>query len=116
MSTDDVRWYVSTQFPSHEFQIEWIDDTSLNIVYESVELATSALQAISSPHIEELPPTTLRPALSLMGQKLIEGLKVRVAVLGDKKEKGARDKSRWYLFNPHPAEEYERRFETLSNL
>jgi len=109
LSADDVRLYVTTLFPSHEFKIEWIDDTSLSIVYESAEIATSALQTISSTHIEEVAPTTLRPAQSLIEPKSIEGLKVRVALVGDKKEKGARDRSRWYLFNP-PPDEYDRRF------
>src|SRR5579859_2518387 len=104
LSTDDVKLYASTIYPSSDFKVEWIDDTSLNIVFHSLEIATSALLAFSSPHIEELPPTTLRPAKPLTGEKTIEGLKVRIALMGDKKERGARDRSRWYLFNPPPAE------------
>ena len=109
MSTDDIRLYASTMYPSFEPKIEWIDDTSLNLAYESAGIASSALQAFSSMHIEELLPNTLRPAKPLTGEKAIDGLKVRVAFMGDKKEKGARDRSRWYLFNPPPSEEYERR-------
>jgi|SRR5947207_6745512 len=108
LSTDDIQLYASTLYPSFEFKIEWIDDTSLNLAYESAEIALSALQALSSGHIEQLPSSTLRPAKPLTGEKSIEGLKVRIAFMGDKKEKGARDRSRWYLFNPHPSEEYER--------
>lgn len=110
LSTDDVQLYGSTLFPSFEFKVEWIDDTSLNLVYESPEVATSALQALSSAHIEQLPTSTLRPAKTLTGEKSIEGLKVRIAFNGDKKERGARDRSRWYLFNPPPSEEYDRRY------
>jgi Nuclear cap-binding protein subunit 3 len=99
---------VSALYPSFEFAVEWIDDTSLNIVYESAEISMTALQTLS--YIEELPPSTLRPAKPLAGEKPIEGLKVRIAFMGDKKERGARDRSRWYLFNPHPSEEYERRY------
>ena len=109
LSTDDVQLYASTLYPSFEFKIEWIDDTSLNLVYESAEIATSALQALSG-HIDQLPISTLRPAKPCTGEKLIEGLKVRIAFMGDKKERGARDRSRWYLFNPHPSEEYDRRY------
>jgi hypothetical protein len=110
LSTDDIRSYATSLFPSFEFQIEWIDDTSLNLAYESSDIATSALQALSSPHIEELPSTTLRPAKHLTTEKSIDGLKIRIAFMGDKKERGARDRSRWYLFNPHPSEQYERRY------
>jgi hypothetical protein len=111
LSTDEVQLYASTLYPSFEFKIEWIDDTSLNLVYESSGIATSALQALSSAHIEQLPTSTLRPAKPLTGEKSIEGLKVRIAFMGDKKERGARDRSRWYLFNPHPSEDYDRRYD-----
>jgi Nuclear cap-binding protein subunit 3 len=110
LSTDDIRLYALTLYPSIEFKVEWIDDTSLNLVYESADIAISALQTMSLPRIEELPSSTLRPAKPLTGEKPIEGLKIRIAFMGDKKERGARDRSRWYLFNPHPAEEHERRY------
>lgn len=109
LSTDDVQLYVSTLYPSFESKIEWIDDTSLNVVYESADIATTALQTLSVNPVQDLEATTLRPAKPLFGEKSIEGLKVRIAFMGDKKERGARDRSRWYLFNPHPAEAYERR-------
>jgi Nuclear cap-binding protein subunit 3 len=114
LSTEDVRLYASTLYSSSEFfKVEWIDDTSLNLAYVSPDIASSALQAFSSTYIEGLSPGTLRPAKPLIGEKSIEGLKVRIAVMGDKKEKGARDRSRWYLFNPHPNEEYERRYNSI---
>jgi Nuclear cap-binding protein subunit 3 len=109
LSTEDVTGYVKQLFPE-DFKIEWIDDTSLNVVYLSAEIATSAIQALSSDYIESLPLTTLRPAKSVTDPKSIDGIKIRIATLGDKKEKGARDRSRWYLFNPHPLEEYDRRY------
>jgi hypothetical protein len=111
LSTDDIRLYATTLFSSFEFKIEWIDDTSLNLIFESADIATSVIQALSSSHIEGLPPTTLRPAKPLpTGDKLIDGLKIRIALMGDKKERGARDRSRWYLFHPHPSEEFERTY------
>lgn len=116
LSTEDVKLYITTLFPTPEegeFKVEWIDDTSLNIVYSSPQIATSAIAAISSNHIESLPPTTLRPAKSVTEPKAIDGIKVRIATMGDKKERGARDRSRWYLFNPHPSEEYDRRYPPL---
>lgn len=110
LSTDDVKLYVNHLFPEQDFKIEWIDDTSLNVVYSSAEIATSAIQALSSHYIESLPPATLRPAKSVTEPKSIDGIKVRIAAMGDKKERGARDRSRWYLFNPHPSEDYDRRY------
>jgi hypothetical protein len=109
LSTDDVQLYVSTLYPLFESKIEWIDDTSLNVVYESADIATTALQTLSLNPVQDLEATSLRPAKPLFGEKSIEGLRVRIAFMGDKKERGARDRSRWYLFNPHPAETYERR-------
>jgi Nuclear cap-binding protein subunit 3 len=105
-----VKQYINQLFPEQDFKIEWIDDTSLNVVYSSPDIATSAIQALSSNYIESLPLATLRPAKSTTEPKTIDGIKVRIAVMGDKKERGARDRSRWYLFNPHPSEEYDRRY------
>lgn len=110
LSTDDITRYASTLYPSAVFTIEWIDDTSLNLVYESAEIASSALDMFSSEYTEEVTPVTLRPAKPLSEDQAIDGLKVRMAFVGDKKEKGARDRSRWYLFHPHPSEEYEQRY------
>ena len=107
LSTDDVTAYVNSLYPDVEFvKLEWIDDTSLNIVYESADIAITALEVLAAPHIDYIPSTALRPAKSLQGEKPIDGLKVRIAFVSDKKERGARDRSRWYLFNPHPNEEY----------
>ena len=110
LSTDDIKLYLSSVSPDIAFvKLEWIDDTSLNIVYESDDIAATALQTVTAQPVEQVTTTTLRPAKSLQGDKVIAGLKVRVAFLSDKKERGARDRSRWYLFNPHPTEEYDRR-------
>jgi len=110
LSTDDITTYMNSVYPDVGFvKLEWIDDTSLNIVYESADIAITALQALTAAHIEYVPSTTLRPAKPSQGEKPIDGLKVRIAFVSDKKERGARDRSRWYLFNPHPSEEYEGR-------
>ena len=116
LSTDDVTRYALSLYPSADFTVEWIDDTSLNLVYESAEIATSALDVLSSEYIEEVSPVTLRPAKPLLEDQAVDGLQVRMALMGDKKEKGARDRSRWYLFHPHPSEEYERRYSFLERL
>jgi hypothetical protein len=79
------------------------------VVYESADIATAALHTLSLNPVGGLELTTLRPAKPLVGEKSIEGVQIRIAFMGDKKERGARDRSRWYLFNPHPAEEFERR-------
>jgi len=83
-------------------RIEWIDDSSLNLVYESSEIAAEALRAFSAleiPDISQLPILQLIPAkkFPLHPQS---NLQLRIAVLGDRKQAGARDRSRYYLLNP----------------
>src|ERR1700730_16262023 len=76
LSTEDVTLYVTQLFQEEDFKIEWIDDTSLNVVYSSAEIAISAIQALSLNDIESFPPMTLRPAKTVTEPKTIEGIKV----------------------------------------
>jgi hypothetical protein len=117
LSTDDIKLYLASVCPDTAFvKLEWIDDTSLNVVYDFDDVAATALTALTAEHVEPVPITTLRPAKSLEGEKNIDGLQVRIAFPSDRKERGARDRSRWYLFNPHPTEEYDRRYFSRPNL
>jgi hypothetical protein len=101
--------YYDTHKPSH---VEWIDDTSANLVYESSEIAQEALLAFAVDadfNVSQLPvlqtiaskPFPLHPEIHLQ---------VRLAVFGDRKQAGARERSRFYLFNPEhdPAERRKR--------
>lgn len=95
--------YFDAQPPT---RIEWIDDDSANIVYDDSETALQALiafAAVQANNVTSAQQLQLLPAKSI-STKPTAKLQVRLAVLGDKKMAGARDRSRFYLWNP----EYER--------
>lgn len=113
LTTKDVRAFALDYFdavkPSH---IEWIDDTSANIVYETPEVAQKALVAFAAVEVANVAQI---PALQSIPAKAFPlhpqtNLEVRLAVVGDRKQAGARDRSRFYLFNPEydPAERRKR--------
>lgn len=91
-------------------RLDWIDDTSLNAVYETPALAMAALAALSLPESpEELPLLQLRPTKSF-SQSPDSRLSARISKPSDRKEPGARERSRYYLFHPEEdrAEKFER--------
>ncbi|EPS38716.1 hypothetical protein H072_7520 [Dactylellina haptotyla CBS 200.50] len=102
MSSADVKAFVGAYFPDPEVEkLEWIDDTSLNLVYRDEETAAAALTALST----EFGATTARKLWELREAKRSEAfplvrLDVRLAFTTDKKERGARERSRYYLFHP----------------
>lgn len=92
--------------------MEWIDDTSANLVYESADIALEALRAFVTAEVTDvtqIPLMHIVPAKPL-STKPESTLEVRPAVAGDRKQAGARDRSRFYLFNPEydPAERRKR--------
>ena len=109
LTTKDIRAFASEYFPAyHASHIEWIDDTSANIVYEAAEIAQQALRAFAAVPVEDVSQI---PALESIQAKPFPlhpetSLQVRLAVAGDRKQAGARERSRFYLFNPEydPAE------------
>jgi hypothetical protein len=81
-------------------RLDWIDDTSLNLVYESPAVARAALAALSvEAAAEELPLLYLRPTKPF-SQSPDSRLCARIAKPTDRKEPGARERSRYYLFHP----------------
>lgn len=82
-------------------RVEWIDDTSANIVYATAEIATEALLSFVRPGGELLTSMDLHllPAKSASTHPDAQ-LQVRMAVASDRKQPGARERSRFYLFNP----------------
>jgi hypothetical protein len=81
-------------------------------VYETAEIAEGALVAFAAVEIadvSQLPVLQTIPAKSFP-LHLQTTLEVRLAVLGDRKQAGARERSRFYLFNPEydPAERRKR--------
>ncbi len=101
LTSKDITAFVN-EYSAHPFdRIEWIDDTSANINYASSELALEALQSFVLPEHATSSASSLDsiPAKSFPGLPNTQ-LQVRLAVVGDKKQPGARDRSRFYLLNP----------------
>ncbi len=109
---DDVKSYVSAHFSGGQFdRVEWIDDSSANLVYKSESTAHDALIALAAVDIADatqLAPLESLPAKSYTG-KPESTLQVRFAVAGDRKASGAASRSRFYLLNPEYDPEERRR-------
>lgn len=109
--------FANDHFPTQNApRIEWIDDTSANIRYPSAAIALEALLSFTSLSItsEDIStsPFELRAAKKLSTHPA-SVLQVRVAKMGDKKKRGAKDASRYYLMNPDqdPRERMKKEFE-----
>ncbi|RDW84590.1 hypothetical protein BP6252_02180 [Coleophoma cylindrospora] len=113
LTTKDIKDFASEYFSAGRVErVEWIDDSSANIIYDSPEVAREALIAFSA---QELSDPSLLPLLQTIPAKPLSqhpqtNLEIRLAVLGDRKQAGARERSRFYLFNPEhdPAERRKR--------
>jgi hypothetical protein len=115
--TSDIITFAVDHFPEHEpAHIQWIDDTSANIVYPSSSIAQQALisfsQALITAQDVSNSPFVLRPAKTL-STRPASILQIRVAKMGDRKKKGAKDASRYYLLHPDqdPRERTRKEFE-----
>jgi hypothetical protein len=115
--TSDIITFAIDHFPGHEpAHIQWIDDTSANIVYPSSSIAQQALISFSQASIttEDISnsPFELRAAKTL-STRPASTLQIRVAKMGDRKKKGAKDASRYYLLHPDqdPRERMRKEFE-----
>jgi hypothetical protein len=103
LTTDDIKRFATDHFPAEEpSRIEWIDDTSANIVYSSEDVGLQALNALTQPNDEDgtsLPSLRLRTARSLSTHPE-SVLQVRTAVKTDRKRPRAHEVSRFYLMHP----------------
>ncbi|KAI5820274.1 hypothetical protein BZA77DRAFT_302010 [Pyronema omphalodes] len=99
LSTAQVEAYIAEHFSEKMERLEWIDDTSLNIVYENPALARAALAALSVEDAANIPQLELREAKPF-SQSPDSHLLVRISKPSDRKERGARERSRYYLFHP----------------
>jgi len=102
LTTDNIKAFALEHYPPEFERIEWIDDTSANIVYSSDSLASEALIALTDEVFQStdtLEQVDIRPAkkLSLHPDSLLQ---VRIAIATDVKKPRARDASRFYLMNP----------------
>ncbi|KAK9476763.1 hypothetical protein V1514DRAFT_160834 [Lipomyces japonicus] len=107
MSTKDVLQYCKEYYPSEVPTVEWVDDSSIVLVYANDDAASTALEKFTSEaeFYDDAPePSTLRNA-KVHPENGKFSLKVRIALLTDKKARGARDRSRYYLFHGDPREE-----------
>ncbi|KAK2602657.1 hypothetical protein N8I77_009171 [Diaporthe amygdali] len=83
-------------------RIEWVDDSSANLVFNSESAAQDALKALAAVEIldvTQLPPLEVLPAKPVPERPEV-ALQVRFALESDKKVKGAAQRSRFYLFHP----------------
>ncbi|KAH7032826.1 uncharacterized protein B0I36DRAFT_320113 [Microdochium trichocladiopsis] len=117
LNPKELKAYVAEHFPETSFsRIEWIDDTSANLLFGAEDVASRALAALAAETIVDvagLPLKQLLPAKPF-SQRPEVALQVRRAVWGDKKQQGAAQRSRFYLLNPEydPEERARRRGET----
>jgi hypothetical protein len=99
-----------------DVHVQWIDDSTANIVFKDNSMAKHAHAAfLSTPiSIDELTnnPFEVRAAKQLASRPS-SVLSVRVAQQGDRKRKGAREASRYYLMHPDqdPTERMRQEFE-----
>ena len=112
LTTNDIRSFASEYFSASKPTVEWVNDSSANLIYETPELAHEALIAFAAfevADVSQIPLLQTIPAKSLPLHPRTS-LEVRLAVVGDRKQPGARERSRFYLFNPEhdPAERRKR--------
>lgn len=113
MNPAEVGAYIAEHYPENRFEkIEWIDDNSANLIFTNGSTATDALVALAAVEIADV---TLLPARELLpakpfSQKSTAQLQVRFAVAADRKQPGAAERSRFYLFNPKYDPENRRKY------
>ncbi|KAL3419407.1 hypothetical protein PVAG01_09629 [Phlyctema vagabunda] len=113
LTTKDIKDFANDYYSEGRVErVEWIDDSSANIIYETAEAARKALVAfaeIEIADVAQLPILQAIPAKALSKHPDTR-LHIRLAVVGDRKQAGARDRSRFYLMNPEhdPAERRKR--------
>lgn len=101
LTTEDIITFTAEHFPSiAPIRIEWIDDTSANIVFETAVNATEALQSFTHPSVSgSLYALQLRTAKQLSTHP-DSSLQVRIALLTDQKRPRAYEASRFYMMHP----------------
>ncbi|KAL3481185.1 hypothetical protein BJX99DRAFT_180261 [Aspergillus californicus] len=109
LTTENIKQFATSHFPHEQpARIEWIDDTSANIVYSSPEIGLQALAALT--HAGELEGADSTAAgevsvLRLRSAKVLAShpdsvLQVRLAVKSDRKKARAHEASRFYMMHP----------------
>ncbi len=103
LDSSAVKRFAGEHYSLDAFErIEWVNDTEVNLIYNSEDAAREALYALTLPGgsaPDEIPPLDVRPARQFSDAPGVE-MKVRLAKTTDVKKKGAADESRFYLLNP----------------
>ncbi|KAI1759723.1 hypothetical protein GGR53DRAFT_512693 [Hypoxylon sp. FL1150] len=112
MNPDEVKAYVTEHYSEDPMdRIEWIDDSSANLLFGSDTAATRALSSLALDNLQDislLPLRELIPAKPFSKRPEVT-LQIRLAVATDKKQVGAASRSRFYLLNPEYDPEERRR-------
>lgn len=86
MSTGNVKDFVALYYPAHTFEkLEWINDSSLNIVFADNTIARDALSAFTTDIGRNVPYWQLRESKRSESHPLAR-LEVRIAAETDRKE------------------------------
>ena len=102
LTTNDITDYVEEHFSSKALsRIEWIDDTSANIVFETPAIALQALKQLGSQEL----PSLFHQDLQLRSAKPYSkrsssNLQIRLALKTDQKRPRAYEASRFYMMHP----------------
>lgn len=98
LNQNHVRQYAEEHYSLDLFtRVQWVDDTSANLVYDTEIAAAEALAAFSAEDFVE--PLQLRRAKPFSAHPDMV-LEVRQAIVADVKIPQAKDRSRFYLLNP----------------
>lgn len=119
LTTDDIKRFAADHFKLEDpIRLEWIDDTSANVIYSSPEAGLQALSAFTQPGTEE--DAVPLPAMRLRSAKILSThpdsvLQVRAATKADRKRPRAYEASRFYLMHPEHDPREKMRRELLSD-
>ena len=112
LTTSDIRTFSLEHYPTKSPpRVEWIDDTSANLVFEDEKIALLALHHLTLPSNDNasLPLSQLRSAKTLSTHPS-STLYVRIAAITDRKRPRAYEASRFYMMHPeHDPREQRRR-------
>ena len=115
LTTNDIRNFSAEHYPSHPpVRIEWIDDTSVNVIFEDPAIASEALESLTivpqGTDYASIPLTQTREAKRLSSHSL-SVLQVRIALSTDQKGSRAHEASRFYMLHPeHDPREQRRQY------
>ena len=100
LTTADIKAFSIEHFPSNDpVRVEWIDDTSANIVFDTPATGLRALENFATQKPLSLPVLQLQPAKPLSSRPEV-GLQVRLAIATDQKRARAHEASRFYMMHP----------------